>query len=217
MVKEPEMLKIHDKALLLIFVAVILAIVSSQGCHLGNENVSKSLDDSIEYMWANPPMCIKNLHAVANPELKKTLLTEYGYHSTVFGIKCGCGKKLFSIEGQVINKAYHGVAGSINVVCSSCRQKTLLFDPMKHGYEGAVGEARYTDYSSFPVKKLTCPKCGKSEFEVAVLFQYSGDEAENIKEANIKVRPEDLFGWISAQCKCGGCGTKFEMTSIECQ
>jgi len=217
MAEKPDIKRRRKRVVVVIVAAAAFAATAVWALRQGGGKMTEPLDDSIKYMLANPPTCIKSLTTAADADLRKRLVANYGTHSTVFGVQCQCGKNLFGITGKDVGTGYQGVAGPITVQCTDCAQEAILFDPAKHGYEGVTGEAGYSDHSALPDRKLACPTCSKASFEIAVAFQYSGDEAETITEFDLSVRPEELFGWMAAQGRCGSCGADFEVASIECQ
>jgi hypothetical protein len=173
----------------------------------------KQMDEVFQYMWNNPPSCIKGISAKADPGLMKAHLSMC---STVFGVRCKCGNRTVSVRGKEVGPDYAGVGEPVEIRCPACNQTAVLFDAAIHGYEGALGLAGHLDHSGLPDKGFICIKCGGRTFDVCVTFEYSGDEAETVRESGESVRPEDLFGWIVGQSRCATCGTEQEMFAIEC-
>lgn len=172
------------------------------------------MDDYIKYMWETPPRCIKEHAIQPHKKLRKILLKNYGNYCTVFGLACTCGNTLFQIKGENIQD-YEGIIDPISLICRKCSKSFIIFDSSIHGYDGELGENEENE-ERVTKNIFKCKKCDNDIFEIASMFQYSGDEKELVDEENIDKNPEDLFGCFACHSLCNNCGRKYEVTSIEC-
>ena len=173
------------------------------------------MSNFMEIMWKNPPTTISSIASVSDKKIKKKVISNFGRFTTVFDIKCTCKHEYFKIIGKELDSDYKGLSGTIKVECDNCKKTFLIFDPLKHGYNGEIGEG--IDHSDYKDKILSCVYCNFEYFKPSFGFQYSGDEIELIRENHLDIKPQNLFGWFLGFGVCNSCGQINEIISYECQ
>ncbi len=166
-------------------------------------------DAEMNYMKKHAPSCLGQPVASAPADLKKLIQANYSSNTAVFAPRCSCG------ENRMIVFLPEGGFGPVSLKCAGCASQRIVFDPLKHGYDGAVGNNEGME-GGLPSQTQACPKCGGSAFCVAAGFQYSG-ETDILEEEDLDSKPEDLFGWFVLAGKCLACGQQTILADLECE
>lgn len=165
------------------------------------------MEDEIAYMKDHPPCCLGGHIKPVPDSLRNYLLEQLGENSTVFCPVCSCGNEFVTISSA------EGFSPA-TIDCPRCGQSRLVFDPTRHGYDGALGH--YADPKMAAQTIIPCSHCGNETQQIAMCFQYSG-ETDVLEDADPPdVKPEDLFGWIMIAGQCESCGTIQEVSQTEC-
>ena len=171
------------------------------------ERKTRMPDDEIRHMEKHPPCCVGQDIAPASAELTELIQADYGSNTTVFALRCSCGEDCSTVS--LVQDGF----GPVSLKCARCATQRTVFDPLKHGYDGAVGNNQGMEFGTPLVRP--CPKCGASTFQVAAGFQYSG-ETDILEHEELDIKPEDLFSWFVLGGKCSSCGQCTILADIEC-
>lgn len=183
------------------------------------------MEDELAYMKGHPPRCLGGLSRSPSLELETFLAEHLGAYATIFSAVCECGAHVLEVESAS--------SGLTEITCAGCSRARMVFDPGQHGYEG---ELFLREREQRPrVAKSACPECGGATCEVALAFQYSGDETEVLRRdergpvrrllarlarrllgLSPTIQPEDLFGWVTCAARCEGCQAIREVMDHEC-
>lgn len=164
-------------------------------------------EDELKYMQQHAPSCIIPDIGAAPSELRDLIQNEYGSNTTVFGLRCPCGEDRFEVS--LPSEAF----GLVNTKCTGCGRQRNVFNPLEHGYDGAVGNNKGVTSGASSVRR--CPKCHDGRLWLAAGFQYSG-ETDILQDGELDIKPEDLFGWFVLGGKCSACGATSILTDAEC-
>jgi ribosomal protein S27E len=163
----------------------------------------------MKYMRKHAPSCLGQHSASAPPDLTELIQSEYGPNTTVFAPRCPCGEERMTVFLP------EGGFGRVSLKCAGCATPRIVFDPLKHGYNGALGNNQGME-AGLPSVAQVCPKCGATTLRVAAGFQYSGETDILEEEEDLDVKPEDLFGWFIVAGSCSACGHRRVLFDIEC-
>lgn len=163
--------------------------------------------DEIEYMANHPPSCLGLDVAPALAELLSLIQGEYGANTTVFGLRCSCGEDRFDVS--LPDEGF----GLVSTMCTCCGLQRTVFDPLKHGYDGEVGNNHGMELR--PSSPSRCPRCKLGPLHLAAGFQYCG-ETDILEEEKLDIKPEDLFGWFALGGRCASCGESNILADQEC-
>ena len=117
-------------------------------------------------------------------------------------IKCPCGNECFEIwesnDRQIVT-----------IVCTKCKEKVVLFDGGKHGWDAVMCGQDGLD-REMPSRQFFCPECGESAFRITVYISSPGivDFAENLSDENEFTLDDwvNAFDWITVSLSCEKCG-----------
>ncbi len=117
-------------------------------------------------------------------------------------IKCPCGNECFEIwesnDRQIVT-----------IVCTKCKEKVVLFDSGKHGWDAVMCGQDGLDRELPPVQ-FFCPDCGESTFRITVHISSPGivDFAENLSDDEALTLDDwvNAFDWITVSLSCEKCG-----------
>ncbi|HXI68859.1 MAG TPA: hypothetical protein VNN22_00730 [Verrucomicrobiae bacterium] len=158
-------------------------------------------------MKKHPPSCIGPDVGPATSELRNLIQGEYGTNTTVFALRCSCGEDRFGVSLP------EDGFGLVFIKCAQCGLQRTIFDPSKHGYDGALGNNKGLELG--PSSPSCCPKCQLGVLRLATGFQYSG-ETSILEEEKLDIKPQDLFGWFVLGGQCTSCGGSNILADLEC-
>jgi hypothetical protein len=164
-------------------------------------------EDELSYMEEHPPSCVAPNVGAASAQLRNLVQGDYGSNTTVFGLRCSCGGDLFEVS--LPDQAF----GLVFIRCAGCCLQRNVFNPLEHGYDGALGNNKGVELRSSSTRR--CPKCDGGPLLLAAGFQYSG-ETDILVEQDLDIKPEDLFGWFVLSGKCTSCGAVIILADVEC-
>jgi hypothetical protein len=172
-----------------------------------DERISLMPEVEIDYMEKHPPSCVGANVASAPTELRNLIRRDYGAHTTVFALRCLCGGDHFGVSFP------DDGFGTVSIKCVSCGSQRIVFDPLKHGYDGALGLNQGVGMG--PSAAGACPKCKLGTFQLATGFQYSG-ETDILEQKKLDIKPEDLFDSFVLGGRCTSCGESSILIDLEC-
>jgi hypothetical protein len=130
------------------------------------------------------PSYLRGLVTEVSPATLPKIKTDYGDNTTAFKFN-----NMFTALILSWNEEYEEYGGRVWGV-ETTGNKLLIFDQVKHGYNGVMQLNEEDDIGSIKTIEFTEPS------EVIVVFQYSGDEADYLEEGTSKFE-QDYFGWIA--------------------
>jgi hypothetical protein len=169
----------------------------------------------IERLWAHPPTCVlPNCTPVKGAE-RKAVTNAYGRAATGFLITRSDKPEAHSIwlrrrtvdgEIKLVDPVYVG---------GPTRQSSVfVFDGARHGFDGEFGQA--APRSKKAAEPFHCPRCGHDKFFCTAIFQYSGENNEELDDASLIARVQDFFSWFALRTRCGSCKHSAIILDIEC-
>src|SRR5436190_20942170 len=164
------------------------------------------MPEELMYMEKHPPSCVGPDVSSSPADLRTLIQSQYGANTTVFGLRCPCGEDRFDVS--LSDDGF----GLVSTTCAQCGLQRTVFDPLKHGYDGAVGNNKGAKLG--PSSPSHCPKCKLGPPRLAAGFQYSG-ETDILKQEKLDIQPEDLFGWFVFSGRCASCGEISILTDLE--
>jgi len=165
----------------------------------------------VEKAWENPPRCLSEF--VVNPlriPLAGTfVIDELGY----FDVACTCGSKGWHVMGYPYQT--NAFLSPLSLQCEKCGRTAPLFDIEKHGYDAECGNGCYSLKGDGDPKKLSCPSCNGTIFEVFPRFSYQIEPIEEMPpEAQSHI--EDFFDGFGLAVRCSKCGNTESPIDYEC-
>jgi hypothetical protein len=153
---------------------------------------------------------------------KKLGLTEEGdyWHRRLV---CTCGKRdAFQLkhsgevqpDGMILSR--EDTLPKFKVVCHNCRTSIDLFDPCRHGHEGALGFHRSEDVPGRRANRTYRCACGGEVFSVLVTVVYDPDP-ETLVEEFTEDTWDEAYGWFSADVICTKCKKVCGALGWECR
>ena len=141
-------------------------------------------------------------------------------------IVCNCGCETFKITHNNDREYNESLSYSeqdglkINIFCSNCNKKYLLFNQAKQGYDGFVCHECKTANDN-TLTALKCKKCGSDIFSVTLGIEV--EDKEQFIEECVNEFPDDFtsedfvnaFNWIVVTIKCCNCGDVDEWINLE--
>lgn len=122
------------------------------------------------------------------PDELKNLLPEHNIHQ---GIQCTCGNKYL-----VVRRRAQLPAVFAHCISCGCKFNIYVNDDYPAGY--------IQDDPTKPVEPIACNNCGEQAFQVAVGYEYPGDEIDSTD-----------ITWFTMVGKCANCGTGQELFTDE--
>src|SRR5688500_12823536 len=95
------------------------------------------LQEQRAFYRRHPPRLLERLrvHAI---EMDEEAFDGHGEPvNAIFEVQCPCGSRRFIAVGYGLEDGL--VEPPITLECAGCGSERLLFDPARHGYDGAVG------------------------------------------------------------------------------
>lgn len=123
-------------------------------------------------------------HFYQIPEVLKVLLPEHNVHQ---GLQCTCGHQ----ELRVFKRAGYP---TIFARCEACDREFKVYE------NGDYPAGYITDDPTKSLDSIKCNYCGELIFQLAVGYEYSGDEIDSTD-----------VSWFTLVGKCAKCGTTQEM------
>lgn len=165
----------------------------------------------VTHAWDKPPGCLSAFVPVAvrEPEGISNVFDELA----VFKLACACGAWSWRILGYTHDEA--GFVCPLNVECSSCAGRFLLFDIEKHGYDAELGHGCCSIRGSGPPVRYQCSSCAGDLFEAFPSFSYQIEPIEELGEEAV-ARIEDFFDGFGLDAKCVQCGGVQSVSGYEC-
>jgi hypothetical protein len=162
------------------------------------------------------------IEAVPAALAKKLGLTEEGdyWHRRLV---CTCGKRdAFQLkhsgevqpDGMILSR--EDALPKFKVVCGNCRTSIDLFDPCRHGHEGALGYHRSEDVPGRRANRTYRCGCGGEQFSVLVTVVYDPDP-ETLVEEFTEDTWDEAYGWFSADVNCAKCKKVCGAMGWECR
>lgn len=150
------------------------------------------------------PACFKSFSLLDAKGVKSDWPSSPEYISKL--VACECGETLLDIYASFGNEMH---LAPIELECPKCKNKSEIFNPTKHGWDGENGDCCSLIGESEP--KLF----NKSPTKVVVEFSYQGEENyEELINDGIK-NPEDYFD-VFALYTVSENGKLDEVVSYEC-
>jgi hypothetical protein len=136
---------------------------------------------------------------------------------------CSCGKRdAFRLKhnGKVLPSGMiqmvDGTLPKFKVVCRNCRTSIDLFDPCRHGHEGALGFHRREDVPGRRANRGYRCGCGGEVFSVLVTVVYDPDPEDLVEEFS-EATWDEAYGWFSADVICARCKKAHGAMGWECR
>jgi hypothetical protein len=129
------------------------------------------------------PSHLANITTEVNKDILSHIQESYGDNTTAFKLI----PKFVSLSQTWVEEEQ--AHGSTIWATDSKGNRTIIFDPSKHGYNGVMQLNQEENLDS--VKSVDLPNGA----EIIVAFQYGGDEAGFTEDGPSKY-PQDYFGWV---------------------
>lgn len=150
------------------------------------------------------PACFKSFNLLEAKDVKSNWASAPEFISRY--VACACGNTLLNVYASYGNKMH---LAPVELECPTCMNRTEIFNPTKHGWDGENGDCCSLVGESEP--KLFNRTPGK----VVVEYSYQGEENyEELINDGIK-NPEDYFD-VFALYAVSEKGKLDEVISYEC-
>lgn len=164
---------------------------------------------------AKPPAILKRFNATLSLTSEPTVVF------VLAELRCGtCDREAFRIGGyprlMTEGNGYGLESGTTlwlpphRLVCAECGASAEIFDPRRHGYDGAVVQIYFGDVGEGEDELIP------GRFKVSVDLAYNAEWAELVRLSEDTIlSPLDLFDWFTLRGSAIDCGDPIEL-DYEC-
>lgn len=169
----------------------------------------------VKRMWANPPACVQPNSLPVKGAERKAIENSYGRAATGFSITRSDRPEAHSLwlrrrtrGGQIVHVDPVYVGGSTR------QSAAFVFDGSKHGFDGEFGNAPARPKKA--AEPYHCPRCGHGKFFCTAIFQYAGENNEELENPAFIARVQDFFSWFALRARCASCKHSMVVIDVEC-